>query len=251
MKKFPPLKILYEDGDCVVINKPAGLIVHPAGSEETDKPSVAEWVTKKYPEARDVGEPIILSDKTEITRPGIVHRIDRDTSGALLIAKNPKAFKFFKKQFQNREVEKIYNAFVYGDMKYEDGIIEKPLAKSMTDFRKWTTSHNVRGEVRDALTAYRVLARGDGVTLIEARPKTGRTHQIRVHMKSIERPVVCDSLYASYEKPILGFKRLALHARAISFTSKKGQRIEVVAPYPKDFLSAMKKIGYKNKSSTK
>ena len=131
-------------------------------------------------------------------------------------------------------------------MKYEDGIIEKPLARSTTDFRKWTTSHRTRGETRDALTAYRVLARGNGVTLIEARPKTGRTHQIRVHMKSIERPVVCDSLYASYEKPMLGFKRLALHARTISFTNKKGESVEVLAPYPKDFLDAMKKIGYKD-----
>lgn len=240
-----PIVILYEDPNCLVINKPSGLIVHPAGNEKTKEPSVVDWIVKKYPKAKDVGEPLVLSDGTTITRPGIVHRIDRDTSGALLIAKNAKAFKFLKRQFQDRKIEKIYNAFVYGDMKFEDGIIDKPLARSTTDFRKWTTSHSVRGEVRDAFTAYRVLARGDGVTFIEARPKTGRTHQIRVHMKSIERPVVADELYASYERPVLGFKRLALHARYISFIRNDGERVEVTAPYPKDFLSAMKKIGFK------
>lgn len=240
-KKLPPIKILYESPDCLVINKPAGLVVHRDG--KTVEPTVSDWVVKQYPEAENVGEAIELSEGGVIPRHGIVHRLDKETSGCLLIAKNQRAFKLLKRQFQNREVKKVYHAFVYGPLKYEDGIIDKPIARSATDFRRHTTSHMTRGESREAVTAYRVLARGEEATFIEARPQTGRTHQIRVHMKSLEHPVVADSLYASYAKPVLGFDRLALHARALSFTDPSGETASVEAPYPKDFQVALREIG--------
>jgi len=234
----------------VVINKPAGLVVHSDG--KTDEPSVTDWVLAKYPGMKGVGEPTKLSNGRMIDRPGIVHRLDRDTSGTLVIAKNQKAFEFLKKQFQNREVEKSYRAFVWGVVKDDTGVIDRPIARSKNDFRKWTAQRGKRGAEREAVTEYKVLARiaaptstagkaaSSGFSFLEVRPQTGRTHQIRVHLKAINHPVVCDNLYASGHEPVLGFTRLALHAFSISFNLSSGKRITVSAPLPEDFQKALK-----------
>ena len=241
------IPILYEDKDVVVINKPAGLVVHPDGHLKNKKmKTLVDWILKKYPRIKNVGEPILLDDGTKILRPGIVHRIDRDTTGCLIIAKNKDAFEFLKGQFKNRKVHKVYQAFVYGDLKDERGMIDRPIGRSSTDFRKWTATRGARGEMREAVTYFKVLGKKDDITFIEAIPKTGRTHQIRVHMSAINHPLVQDRLYATDfyldKKQQMGFKRTALHARELEIMLPSRKLLKIVAPYPEDFEEAIKKI---------
>jgi 23S rRNA pseudouridine1911/1915/1917 synthase len=233
------IQILYEDNDILAINKPAGLVVHSDG--KTIEPSVADWIMEKYPHSKNVGEPINLSNGEKILRPGIVHRLDRETSGVLLLAKTSAGFTHLKNQFQNRQTEKIYNAFVYGIVKTDEGTIDRPINRSKKDFRLWSAQRGGRGEARDAITHYKVLKRGPraAATYLEVRPETGRTHQIRVHFKAINHPVVGDNLYAPKKAPILSFARLALHASKISFLNLKGERVDIEAPLPRDFEVAL------------
>ena len=230
--------ILFEDPDFVVINKPAGLVVHSDG--RTKEPSVSDWFAQKYPESKNVGEKL-----GEIERPGVVHRIDRETSGALILAKTQEGHAHLKKQFQNREVEKAYHLFVHGLLKEDRGTINLPIGRSASDFRKWSAQRGARGEKREAITYFEVLKRfpEHGVTFIEAKPKTGRTHQIRVHFLALQNPVVGDSLYAPNKPQVLSFGRLALHARKLSFKSLKDELITVEAPYPADFQTALDMLG--------
>lgn len=233
------IEILYEDDDILVINKPAGLVVHPDG--RTQEPSVSEWFADKYPNSKDVGESIEKTSGEVIERAGVVHRIDRDTSGILLLAKTNEGHAALKAQFQNREVEKTYHLFVYGDMKDDRGKIDLPIGRSSGDFRKRSAQKGARGELREAVTYFEVLKRSPDktFTFVEAKPKTGRTHQIRVHFQAIHHPVVADGLYASSKPKLLGFERLALHARKILFTNLKGGKITIEAPYPSDFEHAL------------
>lgn len=239
------IPILFEDKDVVVINKPAGIIVHPDG--KTKAKTLVDWILKKYPKTKNVGEPTLLDDGTKIIRPGIVHRIDYNTTGCLIIAKNQKAYEFLKDQFKERKVHKVYHAFVYGDIKDERGMIDRAIGRSPNDFRKYTAQRGARGELREAVTYYKVLGKKDDITFIEALPKTGRTHQIRVHFTAINHPVVQDDLYATRfnleKKQQLGFKRLALHARELIINIPSGKEIDITAPYPEDFEKAIKKIG--------
>ena len=240
--------ILYEDNDIVVLDKPAGLVVHPvpqragygAGPDgRTIESSVSEWFGEKYPESRDVGEKL-----GNIERPGIVHRIDRETSGVLLLAKTKTGYQVLKEQFQKREIEKIYHLFVYGNLKDDQGTIDLPIARSASNFRKWSAQRGARGKRREAVTYYRVIKRSgdESSTFVEAKPKTGRTHQIRVHFKVLHHPVVCDRLYAPNKPCLFGFNRLALHARAITFKTVSGKKVTIEAPYPEDFQKAFKSL---------
>jgi 23S rRNA pseudouridine1911/1915/1917 synthase len=255
-------EILYEDEQYIVFNKPAGLVVH--GDGRSKEPTLADWLLKNRPDMSKVGEPLVVGEGTEkeqtILRPGIVHRLDKETSGAIVVAKTKAAFEDLKEKFQNREVGKKYHVFVYGNLTDEDGTINRPIGRSKSDFRKWSAQRGARGEMRDAITNYRVLAHGDidgsKFDLVEAQPKTGRTHQIRVHFKAIHHPVVADSLYAPNQTPVLegetglgpnlGFKRLALHARELSFIpksrAKNQKRIIIEAPYPEDFARAVEQV---------
>lgn len=230
------IEILFENEDMVAINKPAGLIVHADG--KTVEPTVCDWILEKYPETAGIGEPIECKDGTIIQRPGIVHRLDRDTSGVLVIAKNPISFEILKAQFRKRKADKTYHAFVYGHMKEDRGTIDLPIGKSGGDFRKWSAMKKARGKIREAQTFFRVVERGerDGekYSFLELKPRTGRTHQIRVHLQAKNHPVICDHLYAPNKPQILGFKRLALHSRKLEVC---GETIE--APYPDDFIEAM------------
>lgn len=242
--KFKEIEILYEDKDALVINKPEGLVVHPDG--KTDEKTLVDWILRKYPKMKKIGEPITLEDGTKIFRPGIVHRIDRETSGALIIAKNQKSYEFLKGQFKARKVRKVYNAFLYGELKEDRGMIERPIGRSPTDFRRWSAQRGARGELREATTYFKVLSRKDGMTFIEAIPKTGRTHQIRVHFKAVNYPVVQDKLYATEnllgQKNQAGFKRLALHAKELEIKLPSEKIINITAPYPKDFGLAVEKF---------
>jgi 23S rRNA pseudouridine1911/1915/1917 synthase len=239
--KTAEIEILYEDDDIVAVNKPAGLVVHSDG--KTAEPSLSDWVLEKYPQTKSVGEPARTPTGKMVPRPGIVHRLDRETSGVLLVAKTEKGFDVLKKQFQAHEIKKTYEAFVFGEMKTDKGVIDRPIGRSASDFRQWSAQRGARGEMHDAVTEYVVKARAGGYSLVEVFPKTGRTHQIRVHFKAINYPLVADSLYAPGRENALGFTRLALHSRAVSFENVAGEKISVVAPYPPDFEKAISAIG--------
>ena len=213
--EFPKIDVLYEDADCVVVNKPAGIIVHPDG--RNPQPALTDWVAKNYPEAMNVGEPIKTVDGAEISRPGIVHRLDKETSGAIVIAKTAEAHAFLKQQFQDRTVSKKYLAFLWGEFVEEFGTINRPIGRSANDFPKWSAQRGARGEMREAETYWTRLWTGkvpvtmqDGTvreekfTLVLAEPKTGRTHQIRVHFLAVHHPVVSDTLYAENKPYALG-----------------------------------------------
>ncbi|MCE9643855.1 RNA pseudouridine synthase [Candidatus Parcubacteria bacterium] len=236
----PDIPVVYEDEDVVVINKPAGLLVHPDG--KSTEPTVCDWVLAHYPQMAGVGEPLVLSSGVVIDRPGIVHRIDRETSGALVIAKNEKTFNSLKQQFKDHVVEKRYRAFVYGKVMRAFGTIDRALGRSKKDFRQYTDPLHARGEMRPALTHFALLKAGEKFSYLEASPKTGRTHQIRVHLKSIQHPIVCDRVYAGDRPCELGFGRLALHAHTVAFTLPGGRRVSAEAPLPEDFLRAEKLI---------
>ena len=231
------IQVLYEDEHVVAVNKPAGLVVHPDG--KTIEPALTDWILEKYPHIKEVGEPSRSLEGETIYRPGIVHRLDRDTSGVLLVAKDQETFQHLKRQFQESETKKIYNVFVYGEIKEKEGIIDRPIARSRKDFRMWSAQRGGRGLARKAITEYSVIAENKGLSFVEARPKTGRTHQIRAHFKAINHPVVCDSLYAPKRESVLGFTRLALHSRSIEFTELNGSRRVVEAPLPADFVQAL------------
>lgn len=230
--------ILYEDEDIAAINKPSGLMVH--GDGKSNEPTVADWVVKKFPNIKGVGEPMEIGEEEFIDRPGIVHRLDKDTSGVMLIAKTELGFQTLKSQFQNREIKKIYHAFVYGIPKHSRGMIDKPIGRSKADVRLWSAERGARGNKRDALTRYVVKESGQGFAFIQAMPESGRTHQIRVHFKAVHHPLLGDSLYAPTMPPALGFTRTALHARAIEFVNVEGKVVRVEAPYPADFEEALK-----------
>lgn len=238
--------IVFENNDVLVINKPAGLIVH--GDGKTTEPNLADWVIQKYPSMAEVGEPWHAPSGEMIPRPGIVHRLDRDTSGVMILAKTPEAFIHLKEQFQERHTEKLYHAFVYGLPKEDGGVIDRPIGKSRSDFRLWSAQRGARGELRDALTEWRVLKRGedrdthDPISLLEVKPKTGRTHQIRVHLKAINYPVICDSLYAPKRLCLLGFTRTALHASMLVLRLPGGAVGRFEAPYPPDFQEAERRM---------
>src|SRR3989344_7038486 len=200
------IPILYKDDRYVIINKPAGLVVHPDG--KTNEPTLVDWIIKNFPETEGVGEPIVLTNGGTILRPGIVHRIDRETTGALVIARTAEAHAYLKERFQTREVSKCYHAFVFGEIKEEEGVIDRPIGRSRKDFRMWSAQRGAKGTMRDAVTEYKVVERSKDFSFIEAYPKTGRTHQIRVHFKAINHPVVCDKLYAPKRDCALGFGRV-------------------------------------------
>ena len=231
------ISIIYEDDALVAVNKPPGILVHTDG--HGGAATVVDWMVAHYPQSQNVGEPMFLSNGNEITRPGVVHRIDRETSGVLLLCKTQEAFLFLKQQFQNRTVKKTYNAFVYGILKEKKGRIDLEIRRSKKDFRMYVAGSGPIGTSRAATTEFAVLKERQDSSFMELYPKTGRTHQIRVHMKAIGHPVVCDKLYAPKRPQLLGFKRLALHARMITFRHPNGSVLSLEAPFPEDFEQAL------------
>jgi len=229
-------KIIYEDKNQLVISKPAGLLVHRALQTKGGVSCLTDWLVEKYPKIKKVGDEPIL-------RPGIVHRLDRETSGVLIVAKTQGAFDFLKKQFQEREVKKTYVALVFGNIKKDEGVIDLFIGKSKKDFRKFITGDRARGTLREAITEYKVLERFKGYTLVEVFPKTGRTHQIRVHMKAIGHPIVGDSLYAPKNaKHPLDLTRHFLHARSLEMVLFEGGKIKIEADLPSDLSQALAKL---------
>jgi 23S rRNA pseudouridine1911/1915/1917 synthase len=231
---------IYEDDNILVVYKPHGMLTHSSAS--SDEESVASWFVEEYPESENVGEPLVLDDGAKIQKPGIVHRLDKDTSGVLLLVKTEQAFQHIKEQFKARKVEKVYRAFVYGVFKEDAGVIDRPIGRSAKDFRLRSAQRGSRGKVREAITHYTVLGRGKNNSYLELRPKTGRMHQLRVHLKAVNHPIVCDSLYAPKQKHALGFSRLALHASRLEVEVQPGKVMSFEAPLPQDFIEAEKAL---------
>ncbi len=236
------IKILKQTEDYIVINKPAGISVHKSGHVE--EYTISDWVIEHFPQTKDVGEDLKISNGEVIKRYGIVHRIDKDTSGALLIALTQESYLFLKTQFKNREIKKMYRAFLYGNLKEDHITIQEPIGKHKKDFRKRTTARNSRGVLKPAITFFHVLKRakieGEPILFVEAQPKTGRTHQIRVHARYMQHPIIADKLYARSKPKLLGFERLALHAYSLEFKDNKGFTQKVEALMPEDFENALK-----------
>ncbi|KKW35832.1 hypothetical protein A2852_00690 [Candidatus Adlerbacteria bacterium RIFCSPHIGHO2_01_FULL_54_23] len=214
-------KILYEDSELIVVDKPSGLQV--IEDRHAERETLTDWLRKKYPEFH------------------IVHRIDRETSGVLAVARTQNAFEFLKKQFKNREVQKVYRAFVYGNLKDERGIIDKPIGSARGGLGP-RSARTPYGTVRDAVTMYRLIKNTEGAAYVEIFPKTGRTHQIRVHFAAIQHPILCDKLYAPGRPMLLGFNRLALHALSLRLKHPNGKGMYFEAQLPQDFLSASQKF---------
>lgn len=233
------LPILYEDADMVAVDKPAGIMTHPDGksSEET----ASDWFAAHYPASKEVGETQRLPDGSEILRPGVVHRLDRDTSGVLVFAKTAEAHAFLKKAFHDRIAKKTYLVFVYGVPKEKKGVIEFSIGRSRKDFRLRSAQPKAKGTLRDAVTRYEVLAEDveREHALLKVMPETGRTHQIRVHLKAIHHPVVCDPLYAPNHAADLGFIRLGLHAARLELPTFSGAVQVVSAPFPEDLSAGL------------
>lgn len=235
-----PIAILFETKDLLVINKPSGLIVHADGKHP--EPSVVDWILEHYPNVKGVGETMKIEhggETIEIARSGIVHRIDRDTSGCLIIAKNQEAFEDLKSQFQEHTIKKKYVAIVYGWPRDERGLIDQPIGRSSSNIRAWTTKHGTRGIMRPAVTRFTIRKKlerdGQKYAIVDLYPQTGRTHQLRVHMAHIGHPIVCDPIYAGKRETTLPIKRTALHAERIMFRLPEGEiQKEVTAPLPED-----------------
>jgi 23S rRNA pseudouridine1911/1915/1917 synthase len=241
------VSILYEDTEVLVINKPAGLIVHSDG--RTDEPSVSDWVIARYPELANVGEPWTSPQGKSIARPGIVHRLDRGTSGVMILAKTSEAYAFLKQQFQDRTTEKCYRALVYGHPKNDAGTIEAEIVRIRSTPPRWGVAREGESRThRAAVTEWKVLSRGvasgtdEKVSYLEALPKTGRTHQIRVHLKHLGYPVVNDPLYAQGRPTLFGLLRPALHAFSLSISLPGGERRTFEAPLPEDFTEALAQL---------
>ena len=211
-----PLQILYEDATVVAVNKAAGMVVHAGAGVHSG--TLVNALLHRFEKLSGAGGEL---------RPGIVHRLDRFTSGVLLVARTDAAHRDLASQFAARSVEKIYLALVHGRMKADRGRIETPITRH-PKHRIRMTSRLERG--RAAFTEYRVLRRFEKFTLLEVRIGTGRTHQIRVHLSSLHHPVVGDKLYGASASPL---DRFFLHAQRITFTSPaSGERVAVTAPLP-------------------
>lgn len=248
MESAEELKIIYEDTDIIAVNKPPGINVHP--DETYKKETLIQKISKLYPEILKIGE--------NLERPGVVHRLDRDTSGVLILAKNEKSFNFLKDSFKIREVKKTYLALLQGKLgtkKYETGIINLPLARSVKNPILRTAIGKTRGELKPAITEYKILGyfepkikvglenQKNILTLLEAYPKTGRTHQLRVHFKALGHPIAGDKLYGNKNKIIIhGLTRHFLHAMSLELTLPSGTRIKLEAELPEDLKKVLNNL---------
>ncbi len=237
------IKVIYEDDGAIVIDKPSGMLVHNDG--RSNEETVVDWFLDRVPSAHGVGEPGRAQDGTPLERSGVVHRLDKDTSGVLILAKTQEAFVHLKEQFHDRYVEKEYHAFVYGTMKDRWGTIDRPIGRSPRDFRLRSAERGARGLLREAKTDWEVLKQSETHAYLKILPKTGRTHQIRVHLKALSRPIICDDLYAPTDflkRDPLGFSRLALHAHRITLAMPNGVVKSFEAELPEDFRRAVEAI---------
>lgn len=224
-----PLDVVYEDGDVIVVNKPVGLVVHPAPG---------------HPDGTLVNALLYhcgasLSGINGQLRPGIVHRIDRDTSGLIIAAKNDKAHLALAAQLQDHSLARTYEAVAVGSLREDSGTVDAPIGRHPADRKKMAID---RKNGREAVTHWSVLARYPGYTHVECRLETGRTHQIRVHLASIGHPLLGDTVYGA-KKPVPGLAGQCLHARRLRFVHPStGEEMELECPLPDWFQEILRKI---------
>lgn len=231
------IPIVYEDGNFLVLNKPSGLITHPKNINDAQE-SVTSWLIEKYPELKDVGEPFVASGQ-EVPRAGVVHRLDKDTSGLLVVAKDSESFFYFKKLFQDRKIKKYYLALVNGRPKEPKGIISSPLGRIGLK-RTTRIIGNKLIDKKEALTEYKTVKEFANHTLLEVAPQTGRTHQIRVHLNSIGTPVAGDVIYGfKRAKSPMELGRLFLHAYKLEFTDPGGKKMVLETDLPQDLQNVL------------
>ncbi len=225
-----PLTIVYEDDALLVVNKPAGMVVHPAAGHTSG--TLVNAVLGHAPD--------LIVGNAE--RPGIVHRLDRDTSGLIVVAKSDAALKRLQHQFATRTVHKTYLALVDGNVPVPEGKIDAPLGRAPNDRKKFAVA--TAPQAREAITSFRVAERLPDYTLLQVEPLTGRTHQIRVHLAFIHHPVVGDEVYGRSRKNALGLERQFLHAWRIAFVHPlTGAPLEFTAPLPADLGTALVRAG--------
>ncbi|MDP2653775.1 MAG: RluA family pseudouridine synthase [Candidatus Omnitrophota bacterium] len=214
-----PLDVFYEDDCLLVINKPVGMLVHPAPGVQT-----GTLVNALLFRCQN------LSDANESFRPGIVHRLDRETSGLILVAKDNQTHAHLAGQFETHTIRKRYAAVVHGEINYDEGVVDAPVGRHPVHFDKKTVSYEENA--REAKTVYRVIRRGAGKTLVALFPESGRTHQLRVHMAHLGHPILGDDKYGKGDH----FPRLALHAQGIGLVHPRTERdIEFFSPMPSEF----------------
>ena len=220
-----PFPILFEDEDLIVLDKPAGMVVHPgAGNQEH---TLVNALLHHCPTLSGIGGK---------ERPGIVHRLDKETSGCLVVAKNDATHRELSRQFAARTLKKVYLALVAGRLKKSAGTIDAPIARHPVHRQRMSVSRSSRG--RSAMTEYLVVRAGREMSLVECVLHSGRTHQIRVHLHHLGNPVLGDKLYAA--KTAKNFPRQMLHAWKLGFTDpRSGQWMEFEAPLPPDFVQAL------------
>ena len=224
-----PIDILYEDDDIVVVNKPQGMVTHPAGGSPDG--TLVNALLHRVSDLSGINGEI---------RPGIVHRLDKDTSGVLVVAKNDAAHLSLSEQISSKKALRYYYALVVGNVSSDEGKIDKCIARSKKDRKKMAIDENGR----TAITLYKVIERFKGYTLVECELRTGRTHQIRVHMKSIGHPVVGDPVYGKAD-PLAPHGQL-LHAhKLVLFHPVTGQQMTFEAPINEVFSEALHRLGYK------
>ena len=224
-----PLDILYEDEDVLIVNKPTGMVVHPAAGHY--RGTLVNAVMAHCGDS--------LSGINGVMRPGIVHRIDKDTTGALLVCKNDIAHRDLAEQLKCHSIRRRYRAVVQGNLKEDEGTIEGPIGRHPTDRKKMAINHK---NGKDAITHYKVLERFGEATYVECRLETGRTHQIRVHMASIGHPLLGDTVYGSSRNPY-HLEGQALHAMILGFVHPiTGEYLEFEAPLPEYFSKLLEKL---------
>lgn len=223
---LPEIEVLAETDGYVVINKPAGVLVHPADSAFNEA-TITDWMIKRYPETANVGD---------AGRPGIVHRLDRDTSGVMVLAKTPEMFTHLKKQFGDRTVKKTYIALVHGRMRQDEGEINLPIGRSHRTGRMAVRPQDTYEEDKPAITNFTVIKRfRKPFCLVKAYPLTGRTHQIRAHFMALSHPIAGETVYTVKNQAMrLNLGRHFLHAESLTFTDLKGEAVTVNAVLPAD-----------------
>jgi len=220
-----PLKVVYEDKDLIVVDKPAGLLVHPAAGQHTG--TLVNAILARCPDLGEINGSV---------RPGIVHRLDKDTSGVMMVAKNDAAQRSLSRQIKLRSIKKGYLALVLGHLTPERGAIDAPIGRHHKDRKRMAV---VSGG-REARTEYKVIKYFDDYTLVEAMPETGRTHQIRVHFAAIGHPIFGDHVYGK-RSPLLG--RQFLHAHRLGFKlPSSGESVEFRAELPPDLEEVLKQL---------
>ena len=224
-----PLDIVYEDDDVVVINKPKGLVVHPAAGHQDD--TLVNGLLYAMGDS--------LSGINGELRPGIVHRIDKDTSGLLAVAKNDLAHTVLASQLKDHSMHRVYDAIVCGSFREDSGTVDAPIGRHPTDRKKMAVTPR---NSRNAVTHWSVVARYRGYTHIRCQLETGRTHQIRVHMAHIGHPILGDTVYGHKSKE-LGQESQCLHASALTFRHPRdGRPVMVFAPLPEYFQTVLSKL---------